>query len=99
MAYSRWGGSNWYAFYNCNGKLSLWAFEKTTDWEAEDLKDITEQDIMVYYGCGPSDAKEAMKYIGYFLEDYVPNDPAVIEYRRQEAEFLESLKKAEESND
>lgn len=96
MSYSRWGGSDWYAFYNCNGKLSLWTHDKTTDWEADDLRDITEQDIMNHYGCDADNAKEAMEYIGYFLEDYVPNDPAVIEYRRQEAEFLESLKKMEE---
>ena len=97
MAYSRWGGSNWYSFYNCNGKLSLWhSLQKTTDWEAEDLKNITEQDIMNHYGCDADDAKEAMEYIGYFLEDYNPNDPQIIKYRKEEAEFLKKLKKMEE---
>ena len=99
MAYSRWGGSNWYSFYNCNGKLSLWTADKTTDWEADELKNITEQDIINHYECDVDDAKEAMKYIGFFLEDYVPNDPAVIAYYKEQVEFLSRLKKMEEEND
>ena len=99
MAYSRWGGSNWYSFYNCNGKLSLWTADKTTDWEADELKNITEQDIINHYECDADDAKEAMEYIGYFLEEYVPDHPEAIRYRKEEAEFLERLKKMEEEND
>ena len=43
MSYSRWSTSCWYAFYNVNGKLSLWYdMDHTFDWDYDDLIDCME---------------------------------------------------------
>ena len=77
MSYARWSNSSWYAFYNVNGKLSLWYdMENTLDWEYEELTDIMKQDpekiplfFMEMYKCTEGEAKEAIEYVKYFIED------------------------------
>ena len=95
MSYSRWGGSSWYSFYNVNGKLSLWYdMEHTIDWEYDELVEIMQQDpekiplfFKEIYACSIDEAKEAITYIKMFMEDYDPEDEAVVEYK-QEVELL-----------
>ena len=76
MSYARWSNSCWYAFYNANGKLSLWYdMDNTFDWGYEELiecMDTTEMKIVLIerYGCTEPEAEEALKYINYFMEDY-----------------------------
>lgn len=75
MSYARWSNSCWYAFYNVNGKLSLWYdMEHTIDLEYEDCLTITAEEIVAVYKCTPKEAEEAMEYIKYFIEDYDPKD-------------------------
>lgn len=82
MSYARWSNSAWYAFYNVNGKLSLWYdMDHLIDWEYEDLVELMEQDpqkisifIMEMYKCTAEEATEAMTYIESFIEDYDPKD-------------------------
>lgn len=78
MSYSRWGNSNWYAFYNASSGytkasqvLSLWyAGEKgITDWEYSDFDDINVYDLMKHYNCTIEEAIEAMTYIQQFKKD------------------------------
>jgi hypothetical protein len=95
MSYSRWGASQWYSFYNVNGKLSLWYdMEHTIDWEYDELVEIMQQDpekiplfFKEIYTCSIDEAKEAITYIKMFMEDYDPEDEAVVEYK-QEVELL-----------
>jgi hypothetical protein len=102
MSYARWSNSSWYAFYNVNGRLSLWYdLEHTIDWEYSELQDIMEQDpekipqfFMAVYECTEEEAREAMKYIGYYMEEY---DPKVGEEYR--VEFDELMRKLEETKD
>lgn len=91
MSYARWSNSCWYAFYNVNGKLSLWYdMDKTIDIDYEDCKDITAEQIRVVYDCTQEEAEEAMKYIGYYMEDY---DPEVgKEYQKEVQEMLAKWK-------
>jgi hypothetical protein len=91
MSYSRWSDSAWYAFYNVNGCLSLWYdMNHTIDIRYEEALTINKEDILRVYGCTDEEAEEAMKYVGYFLEDYDPN--VQVEY---EAEYTRLLKKLE----
>lgn len=87
MSYARWSNSSWYAFYNVNGKLSLWYdMDKTIDIEYDDCEDIDVESLMAVYGCTKEEAEEAMTYIGYFMEDY---DPKVgEEYNKEVSEML-----------
>lgn len=89
MSYARWSNSSWYAFYNVNGKLSLWYdLENTIDWEYDELKDIMGQDpvkipqfFSAVYKCTDAEANEAIKYINMFIEEY---DPTVgVEYNKE----------------
>jgi hypothetical protein len=42
MSYARWSNSCWYAFYNVNGKLSLWYdMQHTFDIDFDDCKEMT----------------------------------------------------------
>jgi hypothetical protein len=76
MSYARWSNSCWYAFYNANGKLSLWYdMDHTFDWDYDDLIECMEYAemktvLIERYGCTEPEADEALKYINYFIEDY-----------------------------
>jgi hypothetical protein len=77
MSYARWSNSCWYAFYNVSGKLSLWYdMDHIIDWEYEELTEVMEQDpekiplfFMEMYKCSEQEAKEAIEYVKYFIED------------------------------
>jgi hypothetical protein len=67
--------------------------DHTIDWEYSELKDIMSKDsekiplfFMAVYKCSEEDAREAMTYIGYYLEEYDPKDSE--EYNKEVAEFL-----------
>jgi len=100
MSYARWSNSSWYAFYNVNGKLSLWYnIDKTIDWEYEELIELMEQDpvkiptfIMEIYKCTEAEAVEAITYIKSFIEDYDPLDG--IEYNKELTSMLTKFKDA-----
>ena len=71
MSYSRWSRSNWYAFSNVNGCLSLWYVKGPhRDLLYRECAEATKEWIIELYDCSSEDADEAMKYIGYFLEDH-----------------------------
>lgn len=78
MSYARWSNSAWYAFYNCNGKLSLWYdMEHIIDWDYDALVELKEYEdeatiaeLIVAYDCTRDEATEALRYIDYFIEDY-----------------------------
>ena len=90
MSYARWSNSAWYAFYNVNGCLSLWYdMEHTIDIPYEDALTITKEDVKMVYECTEEEAEEAMKYVGYFIEDYDPKDKE--EYEKELAEFFKKL--------
>ena len=94
MSYARWSNSAWYAFYNVNGCLSLWYdMEHTIDIPYEDALTITKEEIIMVYGCTEEQAEEAMKYIGYFIEDYEPEQKE--EYEKELREFMNTLDKLE----
>ena len=94
MSYARWSNSSWYAFYNINGCLSLWYdMEKTIDIPYEEALEITKEDVMMVYECSEEEAEEAMKYVGYFLEDYDPKDKE--EHEKEMEEFFKKLKEYE----
>jgi hypothetical protein len=95
MSYARWSNSQWYAFYNVNGCLSLWYdMEHTYDIPYEDAKDLTAESIKFAYGCTEEEAKEAMEYVALYLEDY---DPSVEE--EYEKELNELITKFKENGD
>ena len=97
MSYARWSNSCWYAFYNVNGCLSLWYdMDHIIDWQFEELKDIMAQDpekipkfFMAVYECTEEEAQEALQYIGYYLEEYNPDDS--VEYKEELKKFMEKL--------
>ncbi len=101
MSYARWSNSAWYAFYNVNGKLSLWYdMDHTFDWEYDDLVEwkqyedealITE--LVLAYGCTRTEAIEAIQYINYFIEDYDPADKE--SYEKEVADMLKKWKESE----
>jgi hypothetical protein len=82
MSYARWSNSAWYAFYNVNGKLSLWySTEKTIDWEYDELVWMMEHPVekvaaalIEVYKCTELEAAEAVQYIESFIKDYDPKD-------------------------
>ena len=101
MSYARWSNSSWYAFYNVNGRLSLWYdMDHIIDWEYSELQDIMAQDsekiplfFMAVYKCSEEDAREAMTYIRYYLQEYDPKDSE--EYNKEYKEFMTKLEQME----
>ena len=98
MSYSRWSDSHWYAFYNENGKLSLWYnMDHIIDWEYDELIEIMDQNpklipsyFMELYSCTLEEAEEAMVYIEQFIKDY---DPSIgIDYNNEVHELLQKWK-------
>lgn len=79
MSYARWSNSCWYAFYNDNGKLSLWYdLDNTIDLEYEDLLEFKQYEdealithLILVYGCNRDEAIEAIQYINQYLEDKI----------------------------
>jgi hypothetical protein len=94
MSYARWSTSAWYAFYNVNGKLSLWYdIDNTIDWEHEELKQLVAQDpekvilfLSEIYKCTATEAKEAVDYIQRYISEYDPVDGE--NYKKEVAELL-----------
>jgi hypothetical protein len=62
---------------------------KTIDIPYEDALTITKEDIIMVYECTDEEAEEAMKYVGYFLEDYDPKDKE--EYEKEINAMFEKL--------
>lgn len=99
MSYARWSNSAWYAFYNVNGKLSLWYdMDHTIDLEYDDLMEFKQYEdealitqLILIYECTRVEAVEAIQYINQYLEDYDPKDGE--EYQKQLAEFMNKLEK------
>lgn len=74
MSYARWSNSTWYAFYNVNGKLSLWYdIEHQIDIPYENAIKIKKEEIMQIYGCTEPEAEEAMGYVKQFIKDWIEN--------------------------
>ena len=95
MSYARWSNSAWYAFYNVNGKLSLWYdMDHTIDIDYEDCKNITAEQIQEVYACTEEEAAEAMRYVEYYMEDYDPKDGE--QYQKELAEFMDKLEKLDD---
>lgn len=77
MSYARWSNSNWYAFDHVNGKFSLWhcQYGDNADHEYDLLRDHQEAGTLAamlretYPGVGDNDIDEAIKIIGWALED------------------------------
>lgn len=94
MSYARWSNSAWYAFYNVNGKLSLWYdLDHTFDWEYEPLVDLMQYEdefaiteLVITYNCTREEASEAILYIKRFIEEYDPKDK--VEYQKEVDELL-----------
>jgi hypothetical protein len=63
--------------------------EHTIDIPYEDALTITKEDVKMVYECTEEEAEEAMKYVGYFIEDYDPKDKE--EYEKELAEFFKKL--------
>lgn len=97
MSYARWSNSSWYAFYNVNGKLSLWYdMDHTIDLEYDDLMEFKQYEdealitqLILMYECTREEAIEAIQYINMYLEDYDPKDGE--QYEKELAEFMEKL--------
>lgn len=82
MAYSRWGNSNWYTFWNTSSGqtkgeqvFSMWYASDThkekavQDWTYAELKNMTTEDIIKNYDCSLEDAQEVQEYIKEFMDD------------------------------
>lgn len=96
MSYARWSNSSWYAFYNVNGKLSLWYdMDHTIDLEYDEVTHMLKQEekipefLMSVYKCTEEEAMEAIQYMKYFEEDYDPKDSE--EYQKELAQLMEKL--------
>ena len=84
MSYARWSNSCWYAFYNCNERLSLWYdMDHIIDWEYDDLLEFKHYEdealithLILVYGCTRDEAIEAIQYINMYLEDKI-SDPEI----------------------
>jgi hypothetical protein len=63
--------------------------EHTIDIPYEDALTITKEDVKMVYECTEEEAEEAMKYVGYFIEDYDPKDKE--EYEKELAELFKKL--------
>jgi hypothetical protein len=82
MSYARWSNSAWYAFANCNGKLSLWYdMEHTIDWDNDHLEELlqyedetTIAELVITYNCTRDEAKEALQYIQCYISEGKEND-------------------------
>lgn len=79
MSYARWSNSNWYAFDNINGKFSLWhvGIGDNPDFIYEILRDHQTDGTLdqmlraAFPGVDDDDVAEAIKIIGWVLEDIV----------------------------
>ncbi len=97
MSYARWSNSSWYAFYNVNGKLSLWYdMDHTIDLEYDDLMEFKHYEdealitqLILMYECNREEAIEAIQYINMYLEDYDPKDGE--QYQKELANLMEKL--------
>ena len=97
MSYARWSNSCWYAFYNVNGKLSLWYdMDHIIDISYEEISDMLKQEekipefLIGVYGCTEAEAHEAITYMKYFAEEY---DPKVCEeYQKEYGDLIKRLK-------
>jgi hypothetical protein len=97
MSYARWSNSAWYAFYNFNGKLSLWYdMDHTIDLEYDDLMEFKQYEnealitqLILMYECTREEAIEAIQYINMYLEDYDPKDGE--QYQEELANLMEKL--------
>jgi predicted RecB family endonuclease len=102
MSYARWSNSAWYAFYNVNGKLSLWYdMDHTIDLEYDDLMEFKQYEdealitqLILVYECTRDEAIEAIQYINQYLEDYDPKDGE--QYQKELAEFMDKLEKLDD---
>ena len=102
MSYARWSNSAWYAFYNVNGKLSLWYdMDHTIDLEYGDLMEFKQYEdealitqLILMYECTREEAIEAIQYINMYLEDYDPKDGE--QYQKELAEFMDKLEKLDD---
>ena len=75
MAWLRWGGSNWYAFDNVNGKFSLWHISgPNLDIAYEDIKQGFGSDgewLRDYYpSASEEDLEQAKKLLEKVLDSH-----------------------------
>ena len=76
MSYARWSNSNWYAFDNCSGLLSLWlAGGECLDHDYDVLREHQKAGTLsmwlyaTYPDVTEDDIHEAITIIGRALED------------------------------
>jgi len=77
MSYARWSNSAWYAFANCNGKLSLWYdLDHTIDWDNDHLEELLQYEdeaaiteLVITYDCTRDEAKEALEYVHLYISE------------------------------
>lgn len=81
MSYSRWGGSNWYSFWNTSSGetkddqiLSLWyaGSDDNVDLSYTDLVKITSPKELAFYYESKipiEELTEAMEYVKWFIDD------------------------------
>ena len=78
MSYSRWSGSNWYAFYNSiavdskkeDQVLSLWYVTENKDFTYTELKYFDENMLRILYPeADDDDINEAVTIIELFMSD------------------------------
>jgi hypothetical protein len=93
MSYARWSNSSWYAFYNVNGKLSLWYdMDTTIDLPYDEVSHMLTMEEKIpeflkeVYKCTEEEAIEAIQYMKYYVEDYDPKDSE--EYNKELSEML-----------
>jgi len=78
MSYARWSHSNWYAFYNTSGFLSLWSdMDHITDHSYKDCLLLTAEKIQADYECTADEAIEAMEYVNRFIAECEPKDKEI----------------------
>ena len=66
--------------------------DKCIDIPYEDALTITPEEIQGIYGCTEEEAREAMIYIGYFLQNYDPKDKE--EYNKEYDDLMEKIREA-----
>lgn len=83
MAYSRWGSSDFYTFWQANSidgidsqTLAIWTADVMQSWSYKQLKELSQYDsecmiteFVVAYNCSRDDAKELIEYVEQFLND------------------------------
>ena len=82
MSYSRWSHSHWYAFSNCDDKLSLWYdLDNTIDWDKDRLEELLKYDdeaiiaeLIITYNCTREEAKEALEYVHLYISEGKENE-------------------------